>query len=316
MSHIHDHLSAERLQAFLDGGLPERDRRRIGEHVETCARCAEALASWQHLFEDLGGLEQHSPRVGFADRVMAGVAVPEPLPLAARVRARLVALFPRPRPEHPAGSILQDFADGVLGPRAMARVQAHLEGCPACADEARSWAAVLARLSQLERFTPEAGFADEVMVRLEPSAGMAPAPLPTRRPAWAPLLAYARRVVPRTRRAWAALAGAAVTPAVTFGLLIYAVFSHPTLTPQALVSFAFWQLSDLLVAGWSTLLAGSLSAARLAGLDGLVQTLIDQPLLVATGLAIYGFSLVLALRILYKNLVDRRSVRPGYAAAS
>jgi len=306
------HPSAERLQAFLDGDLPAREKRRIEEHLAGCVRCAEDLASWQDLFQGLDSLGTHGPAEGFSARVMAGVLVPERLPLAARVRAGLSSLLPSPRPEHPVAGVLQDFVDGAMGARAAARVQAHLDGCPTCASEVQSWSAVLARLSDVDRFAPRAGFADAVM------AGLAPleAPATVRRPAWAPVLAGARRLVPSTRRAWAALAGAAVTPAVTFALVLYAVFSHPTLTPQALASFAFWQLTDLALAGWSALLSGSLAVARFTGLDGLLQTLVDQPLVAAAGLAVYGLALVFAIRVLYKNLIDSQSLRPRYASAS
>ena len=62
---------------------------------------------------------------------------------------------------------------------------------------------------------------------------------------WSRALAAARPLAPQTRQAWAALSGVAVTPAVSVGLVFYAVFSHPTLTIGSLASFVGWQISDL-----------------------------------------------------------------------
>jgi hypothetical protein len=135
-------------------------------------------------------------------------------------------------------------------------------------------------------------------------------------PAWRRALAVAARFAPKTRRAWAALAGAAVTPAVTFGLVLYVVFSHPTLTPQALASFAFWQLTELAVTAWGGLVSGGLSLVRLAGLDGLVQAVLDAPVMVAGGVAVYAAATVIALRVLYKNLIAGRSLGHRHASAS
>jgi hypothetical protein len=171
---------------------------------------------------------------------------------------------------------------------------------------------MLARLSELDRFAPVDGFADRVIAGLKPATARAV----VRQPTWARALSGMRRFLPRTRRAWAALAGASVTPAVTFGLLLYAVFSHPTLTPTALASFAFWQLTDLFVAAWSGLLSGGLAVARVTGLDGFVDAMIGAPLLAAGGVAIYAIAFTVAVRVLYKNLLDSRSMRPRYASAS
>ena len=55
------HLSAERLQAFLEGDLPNKEQSRVEEHVAECIRCSEALATWRVLFEDLAGLPSHGP---------------------------------------------------------------------------------------------------------------------------------------------------------------------------------------------------------------------------------------------------------------
>ncbi|MDH3205121.1 MAG: zf-HC2 domain-containing protein [Gemmatimonadota bacterium] len=307
-----NHPSTDRLQAFLDGSVPSRERRRLEAHVTTCAQCSDELATWRVLFEDLDGLRSHRPSADFQARVMSGVQLPVRLPLAARVKATLAALRPASRPVHLGAGVLQDLADGVLVAREAQRAQAHLGGCVACSADFQGWTTVLARLSELDRFDPMDGFADRVIAGLTPAASRAP----VRQPGWARALASARRFLPRSRRAWAAIAGAAVTPAVTFGLVLFAVFSHPTLTPQALVSFTYWQFTDLFAAAWNGLLATGLAATGVTGLDGFVDLIVGSPLLAATGVAIYAAGSGLALRVLYKNLIDSRSIRPRYASVA
>ncbi len=318
MSDIHDrHPSEDRLQAFLDGEVSSRQRRRIEDHVASCARCWEDLATWRVLFEDLDALGAHGPGPDFAARVMAGVEVREPLPWAARVRARLTGLLWGP--EHLSADVLQDLADAALPSRMATRARKHVAGCAVCADELRAWSAVMDRLSGLERFAPAQGFADQVLLGLEAAMGQRTAAAPSAvlgRPLRSRVLAVARRFVPRTRRAWAAISGAAVTPAVTFGLVLWAVFSHPTLTPQALASFLAWQVSDLAVAAWSAVVAGGLEVARFTGLDSFVDAMLQAPAVAALGLALYAVAFTVAVRVLYKNLLISRSVRHRYASAS
>lgn len=320
MSDIHDrHPSEERLQAFLDGDVPARERRRLEKHVASCPRCSDELATWRHLFEDLDALSSHRPSVDFQARVMAGVRVPEDLPWAARAKARLAALVPAATTRHLPADVLQDVADGALGARAAARAMAHLEGCAVCEAELRSWTGVIDQLSALQQLAPPDGFADHVMGRWATTTsrvGAAKAPAVAARRRWTRAWAGAKRLLPRTRRAWAAVSGAAVTPAVVLGLVLWTVFSHPTLTPQALASFAFWQLSDLAVTAWSALVSGALGLARITNLDGLVATMLDAPFVTAFAFTAYAVAFLAAARILYKNLIDRRSPGHRYASAS
>ena len=292
-----EHLSAERLQAFLERELPGGEVARVEEHLATCARCTEELDGWRLLFEDLSGLAAHAPTVGFRERVLAAVELPGRLSLAARLRRRAGALVARPSGEHVAGERLQDLLDGSLPTRRLARVHAHLDDCAACAGELEAWRSVYARLAGLEGFAPAPGFAERVMVRLRAT------PAALRVAAWRRALVAARRFVPRTRRAWATISGIALTPAVTVALVIYTVFSHPTLTPQALASFVLWKLTDLFAAGSSALAAATLDGAQILGVDVFVRTLIDAPFIVAAGALAYSVVSVLALRVLYKNLM-------------
>ena len=318
----HEHVSAERLQALLDGALPARERARVEEHVAACASCAEELESWKLLFEDLSGLPRLGPTRDFRERVLAAVELPSRAPLTERLRRRWAALLPSRRPAHPVGERLQDFLDGALGAPQVARIATHLESCTTCASEVDAWRAVYGRLAGLERYAPSEGFADRVMAAVHVPALEAATAASTaaggrpswaraltalRLPEWRRVLAPVGRFVPRTRRAWAALAGVALTPAVTVGLVLYTVFSHPTLTPQALASFAVWKLTELVASAWGAAGQLALDAAQVLGVDALFDALIDAPFMLAGGALAYSVVAALALRVLYKNLTGHRS---------
>ena len=304
-SHFTDHPSAERLQAFLEGEAPAKELVALEAHVTSCARCAADLESWRGLFEGLGSLRAHRPFEGFADRVMAHVVVHPSQPLAVRIRRSLRDLWAGAQVGHVATERLQDFVEGVLPRRRATGVSAHLGGCATCAAEADAWRALSRRLNALERFAPGEAFAARVMAEVRVPA---PTAVAARRPASAPagrrvLLAWASRLVPQTRRAWAALSGVAVTPAVTAGLVLYAVFSHPTLTPSALAAFAWWQLTDLASAAWGGVSGALVQSGELFGAYSLFDTLASAPLALAGGVLAYSIVSALALRVLYKNLI-------------
>ena len=46
-----EHMSAQRLQAFLEGELPHREHARMEEHLADCARCSAECATWRVLFD-------------------------------------------------------------------------------------------------------------------------------------------------------------------------------------------------------------------------------------------------------------------------
>jgi anti-sigma factor RsiW len=378
------HLSAERMQAFLDGELPSGDAAAIEEHLVSCARCSAELDGWRVLFEDLGGLGELGPEHGFAERVMAGVTLPgagehvapgllldfldgelatrrarkveahlracpactaeaddwlavmqrlndldrfrpsadfpdrvmehvdvrERLPLAARLRTRLAAVAGGPAPEHVPGGILQDFVDGTLPSRAVARVEAHVGSCSKCAGELRAWRSIEESLTGLAHLAPTPGFAERVMAEVsiqQTAKALTPVSF------WWRAGAAARRLVPQTREAWAALSGAAVTPAVIVGLVAWAVFSHPTLTLGSLASFVAWQVVDFGSAVFSGASGAIAQAVDAVGARGLLDALASAPLMMAGAGLVYVVLCVLALRILYKNLFTRRSLGGRYA---
>jgi anti-sigma factor ChrR (cupin superfamily) len=336
----HDtHLSAERIQALLDGALPSRERRRAEEHLASCGRCASEVARWRAVFEELDELPRLVPHEGFRARVMAEVEIPEPAPLAARARAFVRRLVPTvPGFAHPPDEDLQDLAEGTLPDRVAVRVRRHVDGCPSCAGELAAWQALLGRLDGLERLDPGEEFSREVMAtwrleqaldglgHLEPGEGfaarvMAGVRIPEPAPAPAPsrirdrLLAAARSLAPRTRRAWAALSGVAVTPVVTVALVVWAVFSSPAVTPGALLAFTGWKAAELAAAGWTAVsgwivesAGGFLLWEALASLFGAPGTVAAAALAVAAGTLV-------SLWVLYRNLIATHAVDGRYARA-
>lgn len=293
--HTHrQHLGAEALQALLEGELPHGERRTAEEHLASCPRCAAEMDAWRALFEGLSELPPLAPSPSFAQKVMAGVEIPERLPLAARVRAWLGA---PERRAHPSGERLQDFVGGALPARKAAQVSEHLEGCAACAREAEAWRATFARLQTLERLAPSAGFADLVMARVH-----VPAPAPARVPEWRRALAWLGTLVPQTRQAWAAVSGVALTPAVTLGLVVWTVFSHPTLTLGSLASFAWWKATDLAAVAWQALASTAMESAGLFSIYSFLGSLPLSPAALAGAFAVLSLGTVTACWVLYRNL--------------
>ena len=319
--HEHEHLSEERLQAFLEEELPTREHRLAEEHLRACARCAAELEGWRALFSEIGKVQPLRPHEGFSNRVMTRVRIPEPLSLGERIRARASALVGGSVRDHVRPELLQDLFDGALPRRHAARVRQHLEGCAPCTHEADRWARVFGKLDTLPRHAPSPDFADLVMARVAvPEASTAVEGAGAAAPADAALALAGRWLrkthvlVPRTRRAWAALSGAAVTPLVTLGLVAYAVFSHAALTPGALLSYAWWQVSDLAAAAWGA--GWGLVAQGFTSVGAQGEAAASAPLALAAVFTAYSLLVVLALRVLYKNLVTARSVGIRHAQIS
>jgi hypothetical protein len=158
--------------------------------------------------------------------------------------------------------------------------------------------------------SPSEGFSQSVMSEIRIPA---PAPVVAKVPEWRRALRWARRLVPQTRQAWAALSGIAVTPAVTLGLLFWTLFTHPTLTPSALASFAWWKASDLATAAWQ---AGASTAMESAGLFEVYSFLGSVQLSAMTllgGFLLLSLGTVVAAWILYRNLIATHSVDGRYA---
>lgn len=318
-SRFHEHLGAEEVQAFLDGALSPAERARAEEHLASCARCSAEIDGWRNLFEGLQDLPVLTPREGFADRVVAGIETPEALPWAARARAALGArLGLGPDAAHPTDERLQDLAAGVLAARQETRLQAHLGACPACASRAERWQTMLGHLDRLERFAPSEGFAARVLAEVHvPVATEAPAAAaaPARVPEWRRLAARVRELVPRSRRAWAAISGVAVTPLVTFGLVLWTVFTHPAMTVSGLASFTWWKAQELVTLAWGAATSRMMESTELFGLFSWLRSLALSPAALVALFLVLSVGMVGASWVLYRNLVKTHPVDGSYGHA-
>ncbi|MEM7415383.1 MAG: zf-HC2 domain-containing protein [Gemmatimonadota bacterium] len=400
-----EHLSAERLQAFLEGDLSKRERSAVEEHLESCKRCSAELDGWRVLFDDLSGLSAHRPHQGFAERVMSEVDVPEPVSLAARVRGRIEAGLTGSPEDVLDGETIQDFLEGAFGPRRTRQIEAHLAASEQCSREVDEWAVLFRELDALPRLAPSQGFAEQVMAHVDTTASQpwavrlrerlaglvrgdssvcAPADilqdfvdgaLPSRKlarvrahvgsctscaaevHAWrqlhvhlhrlespAPANGFAERVmaayrieqmmaaaapVPlrskaavavrrtlgRPREALAALSGIAVTPMAIFGVAAWAVFSHPSVTLGSLLSFVAWQISDVVAMAGSGLANTVTNATSAVGGQAAVDALTGSPALLGSAVVAYLVISAFALRVLYKNLFAGRPADGRYAHA-
>jgi anti-sigma factor RsiW len=309
--HVAAHVAAAMLQDFSDGALPLKEAVGVKRHLDLCSECTTEAAAWTGIMNRLQGLDAFQPRTGFADRVMEQVDLPVAIPLAARIRSRVSSLVGAHTSEHVPEGLLQDFVEGALPGRAVARIQDHVDGCGRCASEADAWRDVVGQLEGLAAFSPSQGFAEQVMAHVSLEQ-----PAVARRPATSRALAAAWRLVPQTREAWAALSGVAVTPAVITGLIFYAVFSHPTLTVGSLASFAWWQIIDLAAAGFAGFSIAAVQSAEVFGIYSLFESLAAAPMMVAGGVLAYSMVCALALRVLYRNLNPNRPVDGRYAHVS
>lgn len=297
------HLSEAVLQNFLDGTLSARRAQKLERHLQDCTPCTAETDAWISVFSALKRLDSFTPAEGFAERVMAAVELRDNVALLTRIRRRVAVLASGPSQEHVIASELQDYVDDSLPAAAFARVETHLGGCATCAGEVQAWRAVAMELTALQRLTPTPTFSDQVMTGFRMHQMVqAAAPVPFRSRNAARL----RRLIPDARQALAALTGVAVTPVAITGLVAYAVFSHPTLTFDSLLSFVWWQITDV-------------ASAAFGGMTGqatLLEALTSSPLVVAGSVLGYTMISALALRVLYKNLFANRPHEGRYAHVS
>ena len=320
--HSHEHMSAETIQAFLEGDLPKREFARTEEQLAGCARCAGEVESWRLFFAELGELPVLRPHEGFGERVMAGVRIPQSMPLAARVRQRISGWMPGGLAQgHVRGKSLQDFVQGLLPARRVARIQAHLDGCGTCSKEVVAWRSVMGSLETLGHWAPADGFAARVMDEVQ-IAAPAPARAPARARARAALVAagnaavWAGGLLPQSQKAWAAMSGVAVAPMATLGLLLYTVFSHPTLTPGALLSFVGWKAAAFATMAWNATSVVLLESASLFRVYTFMESLAAAPATLAGGFAVFSCLMAAATWVLYKNLIATPSVDGQHAHVS
>lgn len=94
------HPGPDRLEAYVEGVLHDSDRVVVESHLVSCGRCRAEAEEWRAVFAALAALPRIEASPGFADRVMAGVRVPNPW------MARLGALIRRLVPTGTAGWVL------------------------------------------------------------------------------------------------------------------------------------------------------------------------------------------------------------------
>jgi len=74
------HLSAETLQEAVDGTLPRGHTAGARTHLAACDSCRAEMGRWERLFGSLATLGRLAPSAGFAERVMARIRIPAPVP--------------------------------------------------------------------------------------------------------------------------------------------------------------------------------------------------------------------------------------------
>ena len=311
--HSKTHLTAERIQAFLDDALSQDERAEVQEHATFCVRCQAEVETWQLLYSELGELPELSPAPGFRDRVLAGLDTAVP---AASGEKRLFGWLRREAgraAEHLDPERIQDYLEGLLPARQMARVSAHLNACGVCRSDEAQWRGLIQGIESLPVMAPSSAFARRVMSQVR--IGRLVRPVAARN-ARGRALAWAGCLIPRTQRTWAVISGIALTPATVVTLLAYAVFSNPLVTPAGLASFLWWRIS-----GGATALVGFLA-------DGLVESpvaffaysvldlLAGAPAITVMVAVSFAAATGLAGWVLYRNLMTTRTVDGEYARAS
>jgi len=79
------HLTADELDLVLENGVPDAVR----AHLTSCPECTRLVAADRQLVQELSRLALHVPSVGFEERVMAAVRIPESLTATAALRRRV-----------------------------------------------------------------------------------------------------------------------------------------------------------------------------------------------------------------------------------
>ncbi len=296
----HDiHLSAEQIQAFLDGDIPAREAASVQAHVDACARCRSEMSAWHTLFDDLGGLPALAPSSAFRSRVIDALPPEGTAPVPARAASTHV----------PSGR-LQDYLEGRLAARSATRIDAHLDSCVACRSELADYRSLVRSLDALDHVAPTPAFAERVMAQWRVEELVAVAMAPTTR--WGRISAWARARTPSTRQSWAAVLGVALAPTVIVALVIRAVFSNPLVTVGNLAAFARLRLGDFAIS-----LAGRIgSTLDAVGLGTLARTTVEllaSPAAAAAAATIASALFFAALWVVYRTLIASQPADRPYA---
>ena len=318
--HPKTHLTAERIQAFLDDVLSRDDRAEVQEHATFCGRCQAELETWQLLYSELGELPELSPAPNFRERVLASLDTAGPAVAAAHAENPLFGWLRRRAvraAEHLDPERLQDYVEGLLPAPQMARVSAHLDACGGCRAEEEQWRSLIHGIEQLPVMVPSGAFASHVMGQIRIGRLVRPVAARTAHgSALAPVLAWAGRLVPRTQKAWAVISGIALTPVTVFALLAYAVFRNPLVTPEGLASFVWWRISDGASALWGLLANGLVESPLAFYAYSALDFVVAAPAVTAMVAVSFTAATTLAGWVLYRNLKTTRTVDGAYARAS
>jgi len=295
------HLTAEQIQALLDGTLAPGELAAAEAHRSSCARCTSEVEAWRTLLTRLDAL--------------ATAPLPEPSPdFAGRV---IAALDVAPEgAHHPGPELIGDYVERLLPAREAARVEAHVAACASCRHEIAVEERLVAALSTLPALAPSEGFAARVMAGVRIARPVPAVSVARPVPAWNRALAWVRNALPQTRDAWAAVAGVALTPAVTACVTLYTVFSHPTLTLGGLASFLWWQAGDLLARAGGAAVAGVAESVPAFQAFTLAQSLIHSPLAVFGGVLAFTALAAVSAWVLFKNLLTTPTVDRTHVHAS
>lgn len=326
------HLTAERIQGFLDGLLPAGEVADVQRHVTSCSSCRADMESWQLLFSELGGLERLEPAAALHEAVLAGLRTVADSQLDALLDA--IGRF-SPSPAF-AARVMAEWraqASAATTHVADAEVEAllaglgHYEPTPAFAARVmQDWRTVAVGQAALEaeidgvfaglgHFEPSPAFAQRVMAKVDVGALAAarskqPVPLAA---LVQKAVAFAGRVVPRTRNAWAIISGVAVTPLSVVALLAYTVFSKPLATPANLAQFAWWRVSSAASVVSESIQGLLLDSSAATQAYSAFEYVGSSPFVAAGGAASFALLTCGALLVLYKNLMPTQSVEPNYA---
>jgi anti-sigma factor RsiW len=307
------HLTAQQIQSLLDGQLSDGEFADAQEHVVFCSRCQVDFEAWQLLYAELGGLAEIEPSPEFAARVLEHMPAQEGAASWRRKVRAWISVRGRGAREHLSPERLQDYIEGLVPARQVARIEAHLSGCTACRSDVAAWQGLFEGLGTLPSMEPAEGFYERVMAQhrvlqlveaWEPSAARISA------------FARVKRLVPRTRRAWAVVAGLAMPPIAIGSVLLFEVFSTPALTPGYLASFLSWRVTELGTALGSGLMDGAVESAAAFQAYALIDFLSGSPLIALAGAVAFAALSGSAAWILYANLFQTRRTEHPYAQVS
>ena len=307
------HLTAERIQAFLDDALSRDDRAEVQEHATFCGRCHAELETWQLLYSELGELPELSPAPNFRNRVLAGLDTAVPAAQAEKRRFGWLRRRAVRAAEHLDPERLQDYVEGLLPAPQMARVSAHLEACGGCRGEEEQWRSLIQGIEKLPVMAPSRAFASHVMGQIRLGRLVRPVAARTTRQR---ALAWAGRLIPQTQKAWAVISGITLTPVTVVALLAYAVFSNPLVTPEGLASFFWWRISGGAIALWGLLADGLVESGIAFYAYSFFDLLAGAPAVAAMAAVSFAAATSLSGWVLYRNLMTTRTVDRNYARTS